>query len=50
VSAATVARNGYLVALAVVGSGATSGASVAATLAAALVTVPVTLVAVRRFG
>jgi uncharacterized membrane protein YphA (DoxX/SURF4 family) len=50
VSAATVARNGYLVALAVLGSGATAGASAAATLAAAAVTVPATLVALRRFG
>jgi methylamine utilization protein MauE len=50
VSAATVARNGYLVALAVLGSGATDGASLAATAAAAVLTVPLTLVALRRFG
>jgi hypothetical protein len=50
VSAATVARNGYLVALAVLGSGATDGASVGAVIAAAVVTVPATLVALRRFG
>ena len=50
VSAATVARNGYLVALAVLGSGATAGASVAATFAAAAIAVPATLVALRRFG
>jgi uncharacterized membrane protein YphA (DoxX/SURF4 family) len=50
VSAATVARNGCLVALAVLGSGGTDGASAAATLAAAAVTVPATLIALRRFG
>jgi len=50
VSAATVARNGYLVALAVLGTGATAGASAPATVAAAAVTVTVTLVGLRRFG
>lgn len=50
VSAATVARNGWLVALAVVGTGATDGASATAALAAAAVAVPVTLVALRRWG
>jgi hypothetical protein len=50
VSAATVARNGYLVALAVLGSGGTDGASVAAAVATAAITVPFTLVALRRFG
>jgi len=50
VSAATVARNGYLVALAVLGTGATDGASVGAVIAAALVTVPATLVALRHLG
>jgi hypothetical protein len=50
VSAATVARNGYLAALAVLGSGATAGASVGAVIAAAVVTVPATLVALRRLG
>ena len=50
VSAATVARNGYLVALAVVGTGSTDGASAAATVAAAAITVPVTLAVLRRFG
>jgi hypothetical protein len=50
VSAATVARNGYLVALAVLGTGSTDGASAGAAFAAAAVTAPVTLVALRRFG
>jgi methylamine utilization protein MauE len=50
VSAATVARNGYLVALAVLGTGATDGASVAAAVATAAIAVPVTLLALRRFG
>ena len=50
VSAATVARNGYLVALAVLGTGSTDGASLGAAIAAAAVTVPATLVALRRFG
>jgi hypothetical protein len=50
VSAATVARNGYLVALAVLGTGSTGGASVGAALAAAAVAAPATLVALRRFG
>ena len=50
VSAATIARNGVLVALAVVGTGSTSGASAAATLAAAAVTVPATLTALRHSG
>ena len=50
VSAATVVRNGALVALAVLGTGSTAGASAAATLAAAAVTVPATLVALRRLG
>jgi len=50
VSAATVVRNGGLVALAVVGAGSTAGASAAATLAAAAVTVPATLAVLRRSG
>jgi hypothetical protein len=50
VSAATVARNGYLVALAVLGTGSTGGASLGAAIAAAAATVPVTLIALRRFG
>ena len=50
VSAATVARNGYLIALAVLGTGSTGGASVGAALAVAAVTAPGTLVALRRFG
>ena len=50
VSAATVARNGYLVALGVIGTGSTDGASVAGALAAAVVTVGATLLAVRRYG
>ena len=50
VSAATVARNGYLVALAVIGTGSTDGASVAAALGASVVTTALTLVALRRYG
>ncbi len=50
VSAATVARNGYLVALAVLGTGSTAGASPAATALAAVVIVPATVAALRRFG
>lgn len=50
VSAATVARNGYLVALAVLGTGSTDGASVGTAVVTAAVAVPVTLVALRRFG
>ena len=50
VSAATVARNGYLVALGVIGTGSTDGASAAAALGAAAFTVTATLVAVRRYG
>jgi hypothetical protein len=50
VSAATVARNGCLVALAVLGTGSTGGASAGATALAATVTVPATLAALRRFG
>ena len=50
VSAATVARNGYLVALAVLATGSTAGASAGVTAVAAAVTVPATLVALRRFG
>jgi hypothetical protein len=50
VSAATVARNGYLVALGVIGTGSTDGASTAVAFGAAAVTVTATLVAVRRFG
>ena len=49
-SAATVARNGYLVALAVLGTGSTDGASAAAVVATAAVILPVTLIALRRFG
>jgi len=48
VSAATVARNGYLVGLAVLGTGSTAGASGWATAAAALVTVTLTSAALRR--
>jgi hypothetical protein len=48
VSAATVARNGYLVGLAVLGTGSTTGASAGATVAAAVVTVTATLAALRR--
>ena len=50
VSAATVARNGALVALAVLGTGSTAGASPGATALAAAVTVSATLAALRRFG
>lgn len=50
VSPSTVARNGFLVALAVVGTGSTDGASVGAAFAVAAVTAPVTLIALRRFG
>jgi hypothetical protein len=50
VSAATVARNGYLVALAVLGTGSAVGASVGAALAAAAVAAPATVIALRRFG
>lgn len=50
VSAATVARNGYLVALAVIGTGSTEGASTAAALGVAVLTVAATLVALRRYG
>lgn len=49
-SAATVARNGILVALGVLATGSTDGAGVAATVAAGLVTVPATIVVLRRFG
>jgi hypothetical protein len=50
VSAATVARNGYLVALAVVGTGSTAGASPRATVALAAAAVTATFGALRRFG
>ena len=50
VSAATVARNGYLVGLAVLGTGSTAGASAAAAVGTAAVTAPATLIALRRFG
>jgi hypothetical protein len=50
VSAATVARNGYLVALAVIGTASTDGASTAVALGASVVTAALTLVALRRYG
>jgi hypothetical protein len=50
VSAATVARNGYLVALAVLGTGSTDGASATAAVGAAAVTVTATLLVLRRVG
>jgi uncharacterized membrane protein YphA (DoxX/SURF4 family) len=50
VSAATVARNGYLVALAVLGTTSTDGAWVGTAIAAAAIAVPVTLVTLRRLG
>ena len=48
VSAATVARNGGLVALAVLGTGSTDGASLSAALVAVVVVVPVLLATLRR--
>jgi hypothetical protein len=50
VSTATVARNGFLVALAVLGTGSTAGASGPATFVGSALLVAVTLVALRRFG
>lgn len=50
VSAATVARNGYLLGLGVIATGSTDGASAATALAAAAVTATLTLLALRRFG
>jgi hypothetical protein len=50
VSAATVARNGFLVALAVLGTGSTAGASAPATAAGAALLVAATLTALRRVG
>ena len=50
VSAATVARNGYLVALAVLGTGSLDGAHPGAAIAVAVLTVPATLLVLRRFG
>jgi hypothetical protein len=50
VSAATVARNGYLVAVAVLGTGSTDGASVGVAIAVAAIAAPATLIALRRFG
>jgi len=50
VSAGTVARNGYLVALAVLATGSTASASAGVTAVVAALTVPATLVALRRFG
>lgn len=50
VSAATVARNGCLVAVAVLGTGSTAGASPAGTAAGAAIAVTVTLAFLRRFG
>jgi hypothetical protein len=48
VSTATVARNGYLVGLAVLGTGSTGGASGGAAVAIAAVTVTATLLFLRR--
>jgi hypothetical protein len=48
VSAATVARNGYLIGLAVLGTGSTAGASAWATAAGAVVTVALTSAVLRR--
>lgn len=50
VSAATVARNGYLVGLAVIGTGSTDGASWAGALGVAAVSTTLTLVGLRRYG
>ena len=50
VSAATVARNGALIALAVLGAAPTVGASAGWSAAASVVTVTATLVALRRVG
>lgn len=50
VSAVTVARNGALIALAVLGTGSTAGASPGAAAVASAVTVTATLVALRRLG
>jgi hypothetical protein len=50
VSAATVARNGILVGLAVLGTGSTAGASAGAAAAAAAVTVTATVMGLRHFG
>jgi len=50
VSAATVARNGFLVALAVLGTGSTAGASGPATVVGAALLVAMTLVGLRRVG
>ena len=50
VSAATVARNGYLIGLAVLGTGSTAGASPAATIIGSGAVVAATFFALRRFG
>lgn len=50
VSAATVVRNGLLMALAVLGTGPTAGAPPGPTAAAAAVSITATVVALRRFG
>jgi hypothetical protein len=50
VSAATVVRNGLLLALAVLATGPADGASAGPALLATAVSVPVTLAALRRFG
>jgi hypothetical protein len=50
VSAATVLRNGLLLALAVLATGSADGASAGPTLVLAAVSAPATLVALRRFG
>ncbi|HLF41414.1 MAG TPA: MauE/DoxX family redox-associated membrane protein, partial [Acidimicrobiia bacterium] len=50
VSAATVARNGVLIALGILGTGSTAGADLLATLVLSAVTVTVTQVGLRRFG
>lgn len=50
VSAATVVRNGALIALAVLGSGSTDGASAGWAAAVSAVTVTATFVALRRVG
>ena len=50
VSASTVARNGYLIGLAVLGTGSTAGASAGAAIAGAAVSVTATLFGLRRIG
>jgi hypothetical protein len=50
VSAATVARNGALIALAVLGTAPTEGASAGGAAAVSVITVTATIAALRRLG